>query len=191
MNPMSHKKWGIAAVIILACAVGLLIPWAFHIGGRPTALYWSGTGTLVTKTGPYPLYVLFYPTMHISNGVDGWGFLCTSRNTVVPLSLSGKFDGGPWRWSLDTASIEIRLFKPLSARQTLFHPGDTGGFDLVGHWHGHELEMNENGEHSTPFPSGFKVEDASVVLQWGNKSDFNAACSKVVALGSTNTKDMQ
>ncbi len=174
-----HKKFGIFGLAICATAVGLMIPWAFHIGGRLTPLYWSGSGTLFTKSGNYPLYVLIYPTMERDSGLDGWGSLCTSRNTVVPLTVDGSFNGGPWRWSLDGASIELALFEPPGPRGELLHPSDKGGFDLVGYWRGRALVMSENGEHFTPFPSGFKVERASVTLEWGTKSDFKAACSSI------------
>lgn len=55
MISMPRKKFGTVGGIICAAGLGLLIPWAFHIGGRPTALYWSGTGMLLTNTGRYPL----------------------------------------------------------------------------------------------------------------------------------------
>lgn len=94
--------------------------------------------------------------MKRANGLNGWGALCMSRNTVVPLDVKGRFDGGPWRWSLDSAAMEIGLLQPLDAHDALFHPVDRGGFDLVGRWRGQGLMMSENGEHSTPFRSGFK-----------------------------------
>lgn len=176
-----RKKFGILGLAICASAVGLLIPWAFHIGGRLTPLYWSGTGTLRTKNGTYPLYVLFYPAMERGNGLQGWGSLCTSRDKVLPLTVYGSFNGGLWTWSLDGASMDINLFEPQGPRGELFHPIDRGGFDLVGYWHGRELVMNENGEHFTAFRSGFKVEQGVVTLKWSSKSDFNAACSKAQA----------
>lgn len=175
-----QKKLGMFGLAICAAAVGLLIPWAFHMGGRFTPLYWSGTGMLLTSKGNYPLYVLIYPTMERANGLDGWGSLCTSRNTAIPLTVDGRFDGGLWRWSLDGASMELGLLQPLSTRDALFSPNAGGGFDLVGYWRGPELVMGENGEHFKPFPSGFTVKHASVTLKWGTMKDFKDACAKAV-----------
>lgn len=179
-----RKNFGILGLAICATAVSLMMPWAFHIGGRFTPLYWSGTGMLLTKSGSHPLYVLFYPTMQRANGLDGWGALCTSRDTVVPLTIDGGFNGGLWSWSCNDASMNLALFEPLGAHDTILHPADRGGFDLVGTWHGQELVMAENGNHSTQFLSGFKVEHASVILKWSNKADFNAACSKLPGASS-------
>src|SRR5215471_14700379 len=60
--------------VVVVCGVASLTsPWAFHIGGRWTPLlYWSGYGKLVTRTGTYPLYVVFYPSADFSKRhVDG------------------------------------------------------------------------------------------------------------------------
>lgn len=179
------KKLGTLGLAVCVAAVALLIPWAFHMGGRFTPLYWSGTGTLLTRGGTYPLYVLFYPTMERGNGLDGWGWLCMSRNVTIPLTLDGSFDGGAWRWSLEGASINLALYQPQSTRDALEHPSDRGGFDLVGYWRGPELAMGENGENSTPFPSGFKVDHAFVTFRSGNKADFKAACSKAATVSTT------
>jgi hypothetical protein len=92
-----QKRWGLlglAIVVLLTVTViGVITPWAFHIGGRFTPLYWSGTGTLVAKAGAYPLYVLLYPADG-SNRLHGWGSLCISQNAVIPLNLHG--DGASW-----------------------------------------------------------------------------------------------
>lgn len=147
----ARKKFGILGLAVCALGVSLLIPWAFHMGGRLTPLYWSGTGMLVTNNGTYPLYVLIYPTMHRSNGLQGWGSLCTSRNTVIPLDVNGSFKSGVWTWSLADAPMEIALLEPLGARGALLDPSDRPGFDLLGRWQGHELVLSESGNHSSAF----------------------------------------
>lgn len=175
-NP-KYKKFGIGGLAICALFVALMIPWAFHIGGRPTPLFWSGTGMLVTKTGTYPLYVLMYPTMERADGLQGWGSLCTSRNTITPLELDGRFHGG-W-WSLDHASMELDLLETQNASQTLFEPNNRGGLDLFGNWHGPELVLADHADTPGSLRSGLKFEHASVILKLARKSDFQTACSSM------------
>lgn len=182
------KRFGILGLAVCALGVSLLIPWAFHMGGRLTPLYWSGTGMLVTNNGTYPLYILIYPTMHRSNGLDGWGFLCTSRNTVVPLDVNGRFESGLWTWSLEDTSMELGLSEPLGARRALLDPTNRGGFELLGGWQGKKLVLRENGEHLSAFRSGFKVEHASVTLTWGSKSHFEEECSNAPVSLPANSK---
>src|SRR5579884_502430 len=99
---------GLAACLVLVYGVIVLTgPWAAHIGNRWTPmLTWTGTGKLITDSGTYPIYVSLFPSSHSSRlrldglrptgGVRGWGSLCTSRSTVVPLELSGTIYGG-WK----------------------------------------------------------------------------------------------
>ena len=128
---------------------------------------------LVTKSGTYPLYVLFYPAT--TETLHGWGSLCTSRNTTIPLDVRGEVSH-IW-WSLDHAPMEIALGETHSVRETLFDPSSGGGVDLLGNWHGPELVLNAHGE-PVAFHSGLTLEHASVTLKWGSKSDFEALCSK-------------
>lgn len=176
-----HKKWevlGLAVVVLLTIAViGAITPWAFHMGGRFTPLYWSGTGTLVTKTGAYPLYVLFYPADG-SNTLHGWGSLCISPDAMIPLDLHGDV-GKAW-WSLDDAAMEIDLSEPLTARESVFAGYRGGGISFAGHWRGSELALHSSAYMSAvSFRSGYKFEDASVTLRPGGKLDFKAACSDI------------
>jgi hypothetical protein len=178
---LKQKKWrvlGLVVVVVLTIAViGAITPWAFHMGGRFTPLYWSGTGTLVAKTGAYPLYVLFYPADG-SNRLNGWGSLCISQDATIPLDLHGDV-GKAW-WSLDEASLAIGLSEPLSARESILAGYRGGGISLTGQWHGPELVLLSSGYMSSrAFRSGVNFEDASVTLRPGRKSDFKAACSKI------------
>ena len=113
-------KFLLLCVIVFYGAVGVTNPWAFRIGGRWTPLlYWSGNGKLVTKTGTYPLYVMFYPSAHFSRlhldglrptgGLQGTGSLCTSPGVVEALKLGGTIYGG-WS-SADDALMQFRLLE--------------------------------------------------------------------------------
>jgi hypothetical protein len=173
----------VLCVIVLYGAVGVTSPWAFHIGGRWTPLlYWSGYGNLVSKTGTYPLYVVFYPSSHFSRlhldglrpsgGLQGTGSLCTSPGVVEALNLSGTVYAG-WSNTKD-AVMEFRLLEIL-----VFDVGQRQGyFDLYGRWRGTVLVMDDRDRANGLFRSGLKVEHASIALDWGSFSDFNAACAK-------------
>lgn len=173
-------------LIVFYGAVGVTNPWAFHIGGRWTPLlYWSGYGKLVTKTGTYPLYVVFYPSAHFSRlqleglrptgGLKGTGSLCTSPGVVEALKLGGTVYGG-WS-STENALMQFRLLE-----LRVFNVGQQQGyFDLYGRWHGAELVMDDRNRASGKFRSGVKIEHASITLDWGSYSDFKAMCANASA----------
>lgn len=173
------------SVVVFYGAVGVTNPWAFHIGGRWTPLlYWSGYGKLVTKSGTYPLYVMFYPGAHFSRlhldgirptgGLKGTASLCTSPGVVEALKLGGTIYGGWTR--TDDALMQFRL---LEIR--LFNVGQQQGyFDLYGRWRGTALVMNDRDRANGKFRSGLKIEHASITLYPGSFSDFKAACANAV-----------
>src|SRR5579884_2149178 len=150
-------------LLILAVVYGamvLLNPWAIHMGGQWTPLLmWTGTGKLVTASGSYPLLVTFSPSSHGSrlrldglrptSGVSGWGSLCTSQGTTIPLRVYGTMYGG-WR-STDGALMEFRLHERIQNFPSI---QDGGYFDVFGYWHGSQLVMDDRGEWSKPFRSG-------------------------------------
>jgi hypothetical protein len=169
--------------IVIYGVVGVTSPWAFHIGGHWTPLlYWSGYGKLATRTGTYPLYVLFYPSSHFSRlhldglnpagGLQGTGALCTSPGVVEALKLSGTVYG-PWSSTNDGTMgfrlLEIRVLD-VGQRQ--------GYFDLYGRWEGAVLTMDDGDQANGLFRTGLKVEHASIRLNGGSYSDFKAACAK-------------
>lgn len=171
-------------LIVFYSAVGLTNPWAFHIGGRSTPfLYWSGFGKLVTKSGTYPLYVMFYPSAHSSklrldglrptSGLQGSASLCTAPGVLENLKVRGTVYGG---WTSTEGSVmEFRLLE-----YEIFDVGQRQGyFDLFGRFSGPELVMDDRGESSGKFRSGLKIEHASVTLDYGNFSDFKKACSSL------------
>jgi len=181
----------IACLFAVYAVVVSLNPWAFHIGERWTPLlYWTGTGKLVTKRGTYPLIVTVFPASHFSRlhldglrptgGIQGNALLCTSRGVTQSLDLSGTIYGG-WR-STDSALMDFRLLERRTARDALVGSNNRGYFDLFGYWHGPQLRMDDREEWSERFRSGLRVEQASVILEWGRKADFNAACASMISL---------
>jgi hypothetical protein len=166
-------------------------PWSFHIGGGWTPfLYWSGSGTLHTKRGTYPLYVLLYPSPHFSRlrldglrptgGVQGSGSLCTSRGVIQYMTLGGTIFNG-WR-STDASLMTFRLVEP-----KIFDVGQRDGFfDLYGRWRGPELVMDDRGRAGSAFRSGLKIEHASVTFDKGSYSDFEAVCANAALQPSRN-----
>lgn len=178
----------IACLFAVYAVIGVLNPWALHIGERWTPmLYWTGTGKLVTQRGTYPLMVTLFPASHFSHlhldglrptgGIQGNALLCTSRGVTQYLELSGTIYGG-WR-STDGALMDLRLLERRTAHDALSGGRDRGYFDLFGYWHGPQLRMDDRGESSDRFRSGLKVDHASVILEWGRQADFNAACASM------------
>jgi hypothetical protein len=174
----------IGAAIVYGAAA-LTSPWSFHIGGRWTPLlYWSGTGKLVTKNGIYPLYVSFFPSSHFSRlrleglrptgGLQGSAMLCTTPGSLQKLKVSGTIYGG---WKSTEGSL--MAFRFLEFR--IFNHQREGYFDLYGRWRGPQLLMEDRGEQGIPFPSGLSIEHASVVLDWGDYSDFKRMCTNAAS----------
>jgi hypothetical protein len=169
-------------------AVIALGPWALHIGGRWTPLFtWQGSGRLRTKSGnEFPLYLYFYPASHFSHlhmdglrpsgGVQGWGWLCTSRDVSQKLRLSGTIYGA-WR-TTDGSLMDFRLLEP----KVIDVGQGQGYFDLVGRWNGPQLVMDSRGSVGNTFRSGLKIEHPSVSLDWGSYSDFKTVCANATNL---------
>ena len=166
---------------------GLLLvagPWIFHIGGQWTPLLtWTGSGTLVSKSGQYPLYVSMNPSSHFSHlhldgqrptgGLKGMGWLCTSRGQMQQLELTGTIYNA-WR-TTDGSLVNVRLLEHL-----VFNNGQSRGFfDLMGHWQGPQLVMDDRKHPGERFRSGLSIEHASVSLDPGSYSDFKATCAGV------------
>jgi hypothetical protein len=187
-----RRGFGLFGLLLCVLAVyfviALLNPWALRIGGRWTPLLcWTGTGTLSTNTGAYPIYITLYPGQHFSRlrldglratgGISGTAVLCTSRDTTIPLKVSGSIYNG-WK-STDGSLVDVRLLEYNNATQRLNGATNQGYFDLTGHWDGPQLEMNDRGAWSHSFRSGLRIQKASVTLTWGSKSDFEAACASM------------
>jgi hypothetical protein len=56
-----------------------------------------------------------------------------------------------------------------------------GYFDLYGRWHGRELLMDDRGRASEKFRTGVKIEHASITLDWGSYSAFEAVCANATS----------
>jgi hypothetical protein len=176
----------LVAVIGAAALYGVAVitdPWAFHIGGRSTPLLtWWGSGRLLTKSGEYPLFLLFYPSSHFSQlhmdgkrptgGVQGSACLCTAAGAFESLKLGGTIYGG-WR-SLEDSLMDVRLNEI-----TIIDVGQKrGGYvDLYGTWRGPELVMDDRKAYSAVFRSGLRIERASVTLRWNPWWSCKSACA--------------
>lgn len=171
---------------LIPLAVGVMIPWALHIGGRWTPLLtWWGSGTLTCKGGEYPFFIMLYPSSHFSRlhlngrrptgGVQGSACLCTSQGVGQYLKLSGTIYGS-WS-STENSLMQVRLLEP-----TIVDVGQTRGgyFDLTGEWRGSELMLHAAGSWSRPFRSGLRIERASVILKWDPYWTCKSACASAM-----------
>ena len=111
-----------------------------------------------------------------SGGVQGWGWLCTSRDVSQKLRLSGTIYGA-WR-TTDGSLMDFRLLEP----KVIDVGQGQGYFDLVGRWNGPQLVMDSRGSVGNIFRSGLKIEHPSVSLDWGTYSDFKAVCASATNL---------
>jgi len=182
----SFIKYVVVAILGIALfygAVAVTDPWALHIGGRSTLLlYWSGSGNLLTAQGTYPLYVFFYPATDHSQlpldglrptaGVKGDGWICTAPGVTQHLNLTGTMYGG-WS-STDGSLMSFHLNEPNAVDLGGAGPGY---FDLYGHWQGPELVMNDRETQGSKLRSGLQIEHASIMLNWGSRSDFKERCA--------------
>jgi hypothetical protein len=182
MRGLTKSLLGLILVgAVVYAVIAALDPWALHIGGRFTPfLTWEGSGTLHTRGGDYPLYVYFYPSSTFSRlhrdglnptgGLQGAGWLCSSRGVTQRLNLGGTIYGG-WR-STENSLMAFRLNdpKPIDFGQK------QGYFDLAGKWNGPALAMNDGGSVGSQLRSGLKIEHASVTFNWSSYSAFKAVC---------------
>lgn len=182
-----RRSLGLLVCALIPLGLVVIMPWAFHIGGRWTPLLtWWGSGTLISKGGEYPLFITLYPSSHFSRlrlkgrqptgGVQGSACLCTSQGVGQYLKLSGTIYGG---WSSTEGSLMLlRLLEP-----TIVDVGQTraGYFDLTGEWHGSELMLHAPGSWSHPFRSGLRIEGASVILRWDPYWTCNSACASATS----------
>jgi hypothetical protein len=176
---------GVLGLAVVYGVVALTAPWALHIGGRSTPLLtWHGYGKLLTKMGiEYPLYVSFYPSSHFSQlrrdglqptgGLHGQAWLCTSPGITQRLDLSGTIYGGR-----RTTEGSLMAFRLLELKIIDVGQGQ-GFFDLAGRWRGPKLVMDDKGSVGNTFRSGLRIEGASVTLDWGTYSEFNALCASM------------
>ena len=175
-------RLGLVLALIYGAMV-LLNPWSIHMGGQWTPLLtWTGTGNLVSDSGTYPILVTLGLSHHYSRlrldgmrptgGLSGWGWLCTPEGTAVRLRAYGTIYGA-WR-STDGALLDFRLLERIANFPTI---QDGGYFDVIGHWRGSELLMDDRGNLTHSFQSGLKIKHASLSLRPGSKSEFDSACA--------------
>jgi len=189
---LRKRDWGWGAVLAIAGLVGALyvalVPWSFHIGGRWTAGFWSGYGTLRTAGGnAYPLYVAFRPNLRggaggswkglrASAALHASGSLCISPGVVRALDLSGTIYGAYLH--TEGSLIEFRLSE--------LHPFDLGErqprrfFDVGGVWRGPNLVMEDDGSWEVDFePEKRRTGKAGVTFSRGNFGEFKEMCRAV------------
>ncbi len=176
---------GVLLAILIGLGMALIVPWAFHIGGRFTPLWtWTGTGELLTKGGKQRrFFVSLHPASSMSrlrldglrpsSGLGGSACLCTAPGKFQYLRLSGTIYGA-WL-STENSLLQFRLIE-----QTLIDVGQAraGYFDLYGRWRGQQLVMDDRGEASHPFRSGLRVEHASVTLDWSSLWSCSNLCAE-------------
>lgn len=97
MPKAPRKKLGarglLLCLLIAGTAIALAVPWAFHIDGSLTLIYWQAMGKLQTRAGTYPLYILIYPASRGSE-LQGWGSLCISPKANDPFATLRRLS---WR----------------------------------------------------------------------------------------------
>jgi len=188
-GPLGWGSFLLLMTVVIGFMYAGLTPWALHIGGRSTpGRQWDGLGQVQASNGGR--YVLF---AHLEGGRDspgrnnaglhgaadnvrGTAELCTESGVIHTFKLAGVVD--TW-WKTDGARTRIRL---------------TGGapvklladVDLHGIWHGPALELatpdNSFTQAFTPrgeirrYISTADAGTARVVLQYGSRAEFGAAC---------------
>ena len=111
-----------------------------------------------------------------TGGLQGSGWLCTSRGVTQRLELSGTIYGG-WR-STEGSLMAFRLLET-----KVFDVGQRQGyFDLAGRWHGPQLVMDDPNSVESLFRSGLKIKPVSVTFDWSTYSDFKATCANATNL---------
>ena len=177
--------------LMIAFMYAGMTPWALHIGGRSTpGRLWDGLGQVqASNGGRYVLYAHLEggrdaPGRH-SNGMHGpadnlhgTAELCTESGVTHTFKLAGVVDS--W-WTTDGARTSIRL---TGGTPVKLQSG--WGVALHGSWHGPALELatpdNSFTEAFTPrgeirrVTSTADAGTARVVLQYGSRADFDAAC---------------
>ncbi len=179
--------WTAIAVAAIYLFTIALNPWALHIGHRFTPLlWWHGSGTVVAKGNPYPIYISFLPGRPrgfrgggrregkiIAANLQGNAWLCTAPGQIRRLNLSGEVYGG--YASSDNSLFSFRLLdwrRPF----TLTVPS-RGFFDLSGTFHGEDLVMDRPNGQGVPFDKTLFIHNATATFHWSTYDDFASACS--------------
>jgi len=187
-------------VFLLVLALyALIVPWAFHIGGRWTpTTSWQGVGRLRDSAGQqYGLQLSFFPDfsrrrgsgMHFGpamptprSSLRGKALVCTAGGLRIPFDVRGDMYGA-WLHS------EGKLLRLDLGEQTKNKP--KRHFTLHGSFHGPELPLDDNKSmfmylqpdgKLTPtrsYTSPVPEKHATVTLQWANDADFDRLCGEL------------
>jgi len=182
-------------ILFLLLGVGILLflaivsPWAFFLGGKFRVLpYWEGWGRLHSKiSGDYVLFVYFEPDPagRMGTYVDGIGYVCTPRGEKIRLTLIGSMRKH-LNVSTDGEKMYIKVYhRPIGGFSGERRPR----IELLGHWKGPNLVMNDDGSISRSFqPDGsvylgndpnrpYRLEVIPITLTEGSYSEFESACT--------------
>ncbi|HXS97148.1 MAG TPA: hypothetical protein VN736_21275 [Candidatus Limnocylindrales bacterium] len=184
--------WGCFTTVIIVplFAYVLAAPVSFHLGGRWTPIaQWKGVGRLRDSAGVvYGLFLQlnFSPTLDVRNQattcceIAGKAQVCTEDGARYQFKVSGQMSGA---W-LRTNGAKVELTLSEAERPKLPRT-----FRLAGVWRGADLNLDDQksmytnflpGGKLTPNPmtrAGVPEKHATVVVSWGDLSDFDRACA--------------
>jgi hypothetical protein len=202
---MAIRKLGcvgslVFGLLVVLAVTALMVPWAFHIGGRWTpTTSWQGVGHLRDSSGQqYGLQLSFFPDIsrrgrgagvHVGpayptprSPLRGKALVCTAGGLRIPFDVRGDMYGA---W-LDAEG-------KLASLNLSEHSNDKPKrhFSLYGSFHGPELSLDDHKSmfmylqpdgKLTPtrsYTSPVPEKHASVTLQWGNETDFDSLCGEL------------
>ncbi|MFN7992576.1 MAG: hypothetical protein U0Q18_03200 [Bryobacteraceae bacterium] len=184
-------------VLFSVAFTALMVPWAFHTGGRWTLMTeWRGVGILRDSTGrQYALYVSFFPSLRRGGGVRsgpampwprsslrGSAIVCTQPGVRIPFDLRGNLYGA---W-LDADGKELQVSLNEQAKNK-----PRRHFSLYGSFWGPRLVLDDHKSmfmyllpdgKLTParsYTSPVPERHASVTLEWGDESDLDHLCREL------------
>jgi hypothetical protein len=185
--------------LFIVAFMALMVPWAFHMGGRWTlTTAWRGVGRLRDSTGrEYGLFTSFFPYLQRGgSGVHfgpamptpryalrGQAWVCTPSGMRIPFDLRGDIYGA---W-LDAEGKLIHLDLSEQTRQK-----PKRHFALYGSFQGPQVVMDDHKSmfmyllpdgKLTParsYTSPVPEKHAKVTLEWGTEDDLSRLCRELL-----------
>lgn len=184
---------------LVIAVMALMVPWAFHIGGRWTlTTAWYGVGRLRDSTGQeYGLYTSIFPDVgrqgrgvHVGPAMPtphsrlrGQAWVCTQKGMRIPFDVSGDIYGA-WL-NADGKLMHLSLREPTKDKLKRH-------FELHGNFQGAELALDDGKSmfmyllpdgKLTParsYTSPVPEKHARVTLEWGSEDDFARLCRELL-----------